>query len=504
MSASSVRRALAVSAIAALLLPAAPWHARERSAPPSVPPPEPIALPAPVVRTLPNGLQVLVVERHSLPVLTLRVDIEAGPETDPPNLPGTAQFAASMFNEGTTHRSAIALAEAIDGAGGTFDNSSVWDRSSATLTVLSDQASLGFDLMADMTVNPAYAQTDVERIRKQTISALDVIYSDPAYLADAVSDRLVLAGTPYGHPADGTLEAARHLTPQDLAAFHSREYVPGRSVLAVVGDIAPAAAFAQAEHYFGSWTGPAGAAAATPLRPGGPQPVSAAQSTRILIVDKPDAVQTEIRVAFRGISRSSSDYVALTVANQILGGPASNRLFSDLRGEHGLTYSASSDLDCYLGAGAWVAKTSTRTPETAKAVHRVLDEMKRMREHPISPEELQQAVDYLIGHQALDFETSDGVADHFLELMTYHLPLDTWSSLPATLRRLTVQDVWETTRRYLDPDQATIVLVGNASAFEKEIRKLAATRVIPIDALDLSAPDLERAGGKPEAQLRAR
>jgi len=193
-----------------------------------------------------------------------------------------------------------------------------------------------------------------------------------------------------------------------------------------------------------------------------------------------------------GIPRSSPDYLALTVANQILGGPASNRLFSDLRGEHGLTYSASSDLNCYMRSGTLVAKTSTRTPETAKAIRRVLEEMKRMRDHPISGAELKQAVDYLIGHQALDFETSSGIADQFLDLMKYNLKLDTWSNLPLALQRLTPDDVWQATRRYIDPDRASIVLVGNASEFQKEVKKLGKIRVIPLGSLDLSAPGLER------------
>ena len=507
--ASSVLLAIVIGA--RLLLAGTLPIPRTRSTPPSVPPPEPIALPSPTVRTLANGLQVLVVEHRALPVLTLRMNIGAGPEADPAKLPGTAQFAASMYNEGTTDLSALDLAEQIDGAGGTFDNDSAWDISSATLTVLADHADLAFDLMADMTIHPAYAPRDVERIRKETVSAIEVLHSDPSYIADAVVSQLILAGTPYGHPGDGTLEATNRLTPQDLTAFHAADYLPNRSVLAVVGDITPSAAFALAERDFGEW---GTSAAPSPDGPGstatsgaarlagkpGPKWITTAQpagTTRIVIVDKPDAVQTEIRVGFPGVPRSSPDYAALTVANQILGGPASNRLFSDLRGEHGLTYSASSDLDCYLTTGLWVAKTSTRTAETTKAVQRVLQEVKQMRDHPISPFELQQALDYLIGHQALDFETSAGIADQFLDLMSYHLPLDTWSTWPAALRKLTPQDIWQATRRYLDPDQATIVLVGNASAFEKDMRRLAATRVIPIDDLDLGSPNLERASGGP-------
>jgi zinc protease len=457
---------------------------------------------------------VLVVERHTLPVLTLRMNIGAGPEADPAKLPGTAQFAASMYNEGSVHHSALDLAEQIDGAGGTWDNDSVWDISSGTLTVLADHAGLAFDLMADMTMHPAYATRDVERIRKQTVSAIEVLHSDPSYIADAVIDQLLLAGTPYGHPPDGTLDATNRLTPQDLEAFHTAAYLPGRSVLAVVGDITPAEAFNLAQRDFGAWgssttaQGLAGKAAPGSVTeaeteagnsgksaPRWQTAATAPGTTRIVIVDKPDAVQTEIRVGFPGIPRSSPDYVALTVANQILGGPASNRLFSDLRGEHGLTYSASSDLDCYLTTGVWVAKTSTRTAETTKAVQRVLEEMKQMRARPISAIELEQALDYLIGHQALDFETSAGIADQFLDLLSYHLPLDTWSAWPAALRKLTPDDIWKATERYLDPDQATIVLVGKASAFEKEMRRLAATRVIPLDQLDLGSPSLERAGG---------
>jgi zinc protease len=462
----------------------------QKAVPPSVAPPEPIALPTPVVRTLPNGLRVLVVERHALPVVTLRLIVQAGPETDPSGMPGTAQFAASMLNEGTATRSPIDIAAAIDGAGGAFDSNADWDSTFAVLTVLGDQTELAFDLMADIAEHPAYAPEEVERTRTQTISALDVLHNDPGYIADAVESQVLLAGTRYGHPSDGTTESINRLRPQDLAAFHNRTYSPDRAVLAVVGDIAPEAAFGEAARYFGGWK-----PQPAPVTAADAKPPQAEAAPRVVMVDKPDAVQTEIRVGNSGIPRSSPDYLALMVANQILGGPASNRLFTDLRGEHGLTYSASSDLNCYMSAGTWVAKTSTRTPETAKAVHRVLDEMKRMRDRGISREELQQAVDYLIGHQALDFETSSGIADQFLDLMNYHLRLDTWSNQPVALRALTPDDVSQAARRYLDPDRATIVLVGNASEFEKELKKLGPTLVIPIVSLDLSAPGFERSAG---------
>ena len=459
--------------------------------PPVVPPPEPVALPRPLVRTLPNGVRVLVVERRSLPVVTLRLVVKAGAETDPPELPGTAQFVASMLDEGTTRRSAFDVAEAIDGAGGAFDTGVDWDSTFVELSVLSDHTSLAFDLLADLVLHPAFASAAVERVRRQTLSALDVLHQDPGYVADAVFDRLVFAGTPYGHPLDGTVEAVKRLAPGDLARFHAREYLPDRALLAVVGDVEPEAAFRQAAECFGGWTGTdASAPAAEPSKRS--EATNVGPVRQVLIVDKPDAVQTEIRLGSAGIPRASPDYLALSVANQILGGPASNRLFSDLRGEHGLTYSASSDLDCRAQAGSWEAKTSTRTPETTRAVRRALDEIRRMQEQSMSPPELQMALNYLIGHQALDFETSAGIADQFLDLMTYNLSLDTWSRLPVALRGLSPDDVWNATRKYLDADRAVIVLVGNAAAFAKDFHKLGPTRVIPIGSLDLGSPGLER------------
>jgi zinc protease len=455
-----------------------------RDLPPDVPPPRPIALPVPVVRTFPNGLRVLAVERGSLPVITLRLVVKAGSDADPPDLPGTAAFVASMLNEGTRDRSPLDIAEAIDSAGGSFDSGADRDSSFAELTVLADHAELAFDLLADMILHPAFAPAEVERIRRQTISALQVLPSDPSYLADAVFDRLVFAGTGYSHPAEGTLATAHRLTPQDLARFQAREYLPEQSVLAVVGDIAVEAAFGQAARYFGGW------ARGPEAPPPAPPPSAHRPPAQVVIVDKPDAVQTEIRVGNAAIPRSSADYEALVLANQILGGPASNRLFSDLRSEHGLAYGASSDLDCYATTGSWEAKTSTRTSETARALERVLEEMKKLRERPLRPDELGAAVSYLIGHQALDFETSGGIAGQFLDLLTYNLTLDTWSRFPLALRNLSPADVWTATRGYLDPDHPVIVLVGQAAAFEGKVRKLGPTRVIPIDTLDLGSPSL--------------
>lgn len=470
-------------AVCALLLAASALLGREF--PPAAPPPKALVPPAPVVRQLPNGLKVLVIERHRLPLMTLRFVVRAGSEADPPSLAGTAQLVNALLSEGTTHRSALELAEAVDSIGGLVDNGATWDHSYLTLSVLSDYEDRAFDLVADMIEHPAFAPAEIERQRKQLLSAIEVERDDPSYVANTAFQGIVFAGTPYSHPEDGTLESVRRIRAEDLRAYQARYYRPSNCVLAVVGDITTQEAFAQAEKYFGDWAnGPA--LVATTEAAASPAP------RRVVAIDKPDAVQTEIRIGNLAPPRNSADYNPLSVANQVLGGPAANRLFRALRTRQGLTYGASTDLECYRRLGNWEAKTSTRTSETLKSVDIALDLMKQMRDHRINNQELETAQGYLIGHMALEFETSEDIAARFLALLIDDLPLDTWNRFPEEIRALSADEVWNATRRYLDPDHNVIVLVGNVAGLQKELKKLGNVEIIPLSDVDFASPTLQR------------
>jgi zinc protease len=447
-------------------------------------------------------MSVAVIERHALPVINLRLIVRAGAEADPRALPGTAQLVAALLDQGTARRSAQDIAREIDQVGGTIDTGAEWDNSYVGLGVFTDQTDLAFDLLADMTIHPAFAPAEIERQRQQALSALSVAKDDPAYVADAVFERLVFAGTPYDHPPDGVPQSVGKITAADVRSFYSRNYRPENSLLIVIGDISADEGFRLASKYFSTWNvnqtpfpAPPGAIETPPH--GSPPPATKRQ---IVVIDKPDAVQTEIRIGNRGVSRSSPDYVALTVANQILGGPATNRLYKALRTEHGLTYSASSELDCYRILGSWASKTFTRTSETIKSVRLALDQMKRLRDHAISNAELETAQTYLTGHLALEVESPDGIAAQTSNLMIYNLPLDYWNLFPEELRTLRSEEVLSATRRYMDPDRNIIVLVGNASAFADDLKKLGDTRVIPISSLDLGSADMRRSLAPPAAR----
>jgi zinc protease len=476
------------------LLPLCPFPcgtAVARDYPPAVPPPKSYVVAPPAVRRLDNGLKVVLVERHSLPLITAYLVVKAGAEADPPDLPGTAQFVASLLSQGTQRRTAQQIAEAIDDAGGTIDTGADWDKSFASISVLTDHTELAFDLLADMVVQPAFASAEVERARKRTLSALEVLRGDPSYLADAVFDRLVFAGTHYSHPADGTREALKRMTVESLRTFHARYYQPANSILIIVGDVVEEQVLNLAGRYFGSWNRMRGEPPEVPRSEiANFHRREVVVKREVVVIDKPDAVQTEIRVGNLAVGRESPDYDALAAANQILGGPAANRLFSALRSQHGLTYGASSELRAFRGLGSWVAKTSTRTFETVKAVHMILEQRKRLRDRAPLSLELTNTQSYLIGHVALDFETPDGIAAQTVELMAYDLPLDYWPRFPEKVRDLTERELWDTTRRYLDPEGIVIVLVGNSRAFKKGLKKLGHVRIIPMDKLDLESANL--------------
>lgn len=459
-------------AVLATCLAFLPLHARDL--PPVVPPPEEITFHMPAVHQLANGLRVVLIERHDVPIVRLYTIVEVGAEADPPGLPGTASMVAGLLPEGTKHRTAYQIAQAIDQAGGSIDTGAGWDQSYANVSVLSSHKELAFDVMSDLLVHPAFAPDEVERIRKQTLSALNVVNQDPGYVADTVLRRMLFAGTDYAHSEDGTSDSIARVTRKQLVHFHRHNYVPSRTILAVAGDITEADCITLAQRFLGNWKNVPGATLPPDNQPR-PQ-----QQRQVVVINKPDAVQTEIRVANLGVPRSSPDYFALAIANQVLGGPAANRLFYTLRTRRGLVYGASSDLDCYSTLSGWVAKTSTRSAETVKATEMVLDEISRLRNRPIEQWEIQNARDYLVGHEALQFESASQVANQVLETMLYHLPPEYWTEFPKRVRALTADQVLAATRKYLNPADEVIVLVGNVAAFKDDLDKLGAARVIPI------------------------
>jgi len=465
-------------------------HAQESDWPTERPPrPLPahdVKFPPFQVRTLANGMQIVSVAHHEQPAVTMRMLIRAGAAQDPEGKGGLAELVSKLLDQGTTSRSAEAIADQVDSIGGAMGTGSGTDLTFVNIVVMKDSFGVGMDLVSDVVRNPAFSPEEIGRQREQAISSLRVSSQDPAYVASVVFDRLVYGFHPYGQPGSGTPESLSNLTQDDLRAFHRRYFVPNNTILAIVGDVDAPEAFDAAEQVFGSW-----ARGEVPVwKPIDPP----APTRRLVVIDKPDAVQTEIRVGQLAIPRKHPDYLRFDVAMKILGGEGANRLHRVLRSERGLTYGAEADAQAFKVAGDFVAETNTRTETTAETLRLTLDEIGRLQRQRVFERELGDAQAYLAGSFPLTIETPNDIATIVINAVFYELPLEEVATYRERVQAISPDDIQRVAREFIKPDRLTMVLVGDARGFVPDLRDIGITEfdVIPLDDLDLTSATLRR------------
>lgn len=482
-------RPLLAAVVVVVMTASAAWAQSSRwpsSSPPRPLPERAVTFPPYEVRSLANGLSVVVVVHNEQPAISLRLIVRAGGAQDPPDKLGLAGMTAWLLDQGTTTRTAQQVADTIDSAGGDLETGAARDMSFANVTVMKDGLGLGMDLMADVVRRPAFAPEEMERYRQQLLAALRVSYEDPRFLADLLCDRLVYGSHPYGLPSDGTPATIEKLTRADLVEFHRRHYAPNNSILAIVGDVTVEQAMAEANRAFGDWPRrelPADVIDAPPKA-----------ARRLVVLDKPDAVQTEIRVGQLGIPRNNKDYMAFRVAMNILGGEGANRLHRVLRVERGLTYGASVQLETLARSGEIVAETNTRTETTGEALRLIVDEFARLRRERVGDTELEFAKAYLAGSFPLTIETPNDIALQVLNVLFYGLPVEDLQTFQKRVDAVTADYIEYVAGKYLQPDKLSVVLVGNAAGFLDQLGRVGFNHVdvVPASDLDVSAPDLRR------------
>jgi zinc protease len=463
---------------------------------PSEHPPQPLAardvkFPPYEIRTLSNGLQVVVVQHHEQPIVTLRMLIRAGAASDPSTKQGVAVLTAALLDQGTASKSAAQIADTIDSIGGGLGTGAGTDLSYANVLVMKDSLALGFELLNDVVRNPAFKLEELERQRQQAISGLKVSYDDPDYVAGLVFDRLVYGFHPYGLPNNGTPQSLQTITVDDLRKFHQDYYAPNNAILAVVGDVTPAEAFSGAEQAFTGW-----ARREVPAIDAGRPPEP---TRRVIVVDKPDAVQTELRVGQLALPRKHVDYLAFDLTMKILGGEGANRLQRVLRSERGLTYGASAEYQALRQAGDFAADTDTRSEATAEVLKVIVEEITKLQKERVSDRELSDAQAYLTGNFPLTIETPEDIAAQVLNAIFYGLPLSDIENYRELVNKITADDIQRVARQYLKPDRLSVVLVGNAAAFAKDLAGVGFPHYeqIELPNLDLSAVSFQRAGTSP-------
>jgi zinc protease len=458
---------------------------------PSERPPRPldahdVKFPPYSVRTLSNGLHVIAISHHEQPAVSLRLLVRAGSAQDPDDRPGVASLAATLLDQGTTTKSAEKIADAIDSIGGALGTGASADLSFVQAIVMKDSLNVGLDLVSDLAQHPAFAPEEIERQRQQLLSGLKVSYDDPEYLANMVFDRLVYGFNPYGRPQTGTPATIAAIKREDLLAFHKKWFGANNAILAIVGDVTADEAFAGAERAFGSWGRVPVEARKTPEPP--------PPTRRLVIIDRPGAVQTEIRVGNIAIPRKHDDYMALDLAVKVLGGEGANRLHRVLRTERGLTYGASADMNGLKDSGDIVAETNTRSQTTGETLRLMVDEFWRLIRDRVNERELEGAQEYLTGSFPLTIETPSQIALQVLNAVFYGLDLEELENYRDRVNAVSVDDLQRVARGYLHPDRLTIVLVGDAASFVDQLKGAGFDQFerIPLSELDLSAVDLRR------------
>jgi len=415
-----------------------------------------VKLPRPAEADLPNGLHVMVLEDRRLPQISFQILIPgAGGFFDPADSPGLAVVTAAMMREGTTSRTAAQISEQLETKAATVSVTSGIASTSATLSgsSLTENFEDTFALAADILLNPAFPQEELDRYRNRTRAGLVTQRSSPGFLANEMMSKIL-----YGaHPASRislTEEGLAKVTRDAMVAAHRTRFVPDHAVVAIAGDISMADARKAIEARLGAWK-KAGTPAPAIVDP---SPIGA---SKVSFIARANSVQTSLWVGTQAISRLSPDYDIVQVMNAVLGGGPTGRLFTHLREEKGYTYGAYSNISAGQFRGSWTASTDVRTEVTEAALRDLVAEITRMRNEPVPTKEFEDRKRGMVASFALSLESPTAVLNNHVTRWLYKLPADYWDKYPERVMAVTVADVQAAAKKYLDASRLQIVAVGD-------------------------------------------
>lgn len=458
--------AILVIAIAATVSVAA-QQKPDRSKPPVIGPAPSLKMPAIQKQKLSNGLSVWIVEHHEVPLAQVNVIVRSGSAADPIGKYGLGSLAAAMLDEGAGTRNSLELADALEFLGANLATTSSFDYSAIRMSVPVSKLGDALPLIADVTLRPTFPAADLDRLRKERLTSLLQARDNPAALVGIAFPRVIYGPTHrYGTSANGLPQAIEAFTVADLQSFYRAHYRPDNSTILVVGDVTPATLMPLLEKQFGGWKteGMAPLVAEVPTAP-------QLKSRQIYIVDKPDAPQSQIRIGWVGVARSTADYAALEVLNTILGGSFTSRLNQNLRERNGYSYGASSTFDMRLSAGPFLAAAGVQTDKTGPAIAEFFNELNAIVQ-PIGNEELAKAKNYVALSFPGEFETTGDLARKLEELVVYNLPEDSFANFVSMVTKVTAADLQKLAARYIQADKMAVVVVGDRKTIEGPIRQL--------------------------------
>ncbi|HVE77509.1 MAG TPA: pitrilysin family protein [Gemmatimonadaceae bacterium] len=448
----------------------------DRARPPALGAPAPLKTPPVVTRELPNGLRLVVVEQHELPLADFVLLVRSGAEMDPAATPGVASLAAALLDEGTTTRDALAIADQQAYLGVRIGAGAGWDASTVSLHAPVAQLDSALALFADVVLRPTFPEQEFTRVRAERVTELIQLKDRPRAIADRAFAQVLYGDAhPYGRPLTGTEASVQRITRDDLSRFYRTFYRPNNATLIVVGDVRPDDVERRARALFGGWERAEVPPASYPAPP-------AARPATVYLIDKQRAPQSSVRIGLVGVPRATPDYFPLQVMNTVLGGSFTSRLNQNLRETRGYTYGASSGFAMRRAAGPFLAAAEVTGGKTDSALVEFMKELRSIRD-TVPVTELDKAKRYLQLGLPADLESSGQIASQMVPIVLHGLPLNFFDTYVQRVEGVTQADVQRVAREYVDPSRVAVVVVGDRASIEAGLK---AINVGPVEIRDLS------------------
>jgi len=411
---------------------------------------------------LPNGLEILVVERNNFPLISVNLCVKSSALYDTTDKEGTANLVAELLSEGTATRTSEQIAEELEFIAVPFSAHADWSAIQLEMNTLSQHLDTALDIFSDILLHPIFPDAELERLRKEILTERLRIVDNPAKLNAEQFIRFLYSKLRYALPVDGRETSIKKITKADIQEFYQINIIPNNATLIFVGDIKPETARIMSEKYFSSWQ--KGSVQAVPELD-----FKQPQKTSVHLIHKPGSTQTELRMGHLGIERSNPDYYSVTLLNEILGGYFLSRINMNLREKHGFTYGAGSAFSYRRGLGPFHISAAVQSEHTAQAVQEVLNEISVIGNEMVTDEELENAHGQMVGLFPIAFETAEQVALGLSNIVLSELSDDYYNTFRDKISAVTREDILQAAQNYLHPDKMQIVVTGDRNIIEKDL-----------------------------------
>jgi len=422
--------------------------------------------------TLDNGLRVVLMEYRRLPLIEMQMIIGGGRSIEPDSMTGLASMTAELLKLGTTTRTATQIAEQVDFIGAMLNVGAGLDQFSISSEFLKKDLDTGFALFADVLLNPTFPQEEIDRDRSQREAELTSYLEDPRSIAGVCYAKRLYGTHPYGRQAIGTRAGLTRITRDAVKAFYNSAFVPNNAILVAVGDFSADELLQRIKSALGSWK--SGVVPAIPT-------VSPATHAgrHVVMVNKPDVTQTQIRIGNIGVDIKNPDRPAIAIANSILGGGFTSRLMNEIRVKRSLTYGAGSNFASARLAGSYTISTFTKNTSVRVTIDVALEEVKKLRDAGISAWELGKAKNYLTGDFARDLQAPENLAAQIGMMKFYGLSENYLQDYVPNLRKVTLDDVRRAVKKHFHYDDLLILVVTNPAETKEQMAGLGTIEEVP-------------------------